>query len=123
MGRGRPPTSLGAGTWETLRTTQVRESAYRARTRIRDKDGVAREVAATGTTIAAAEGALREKLVDRASPSQQAITADTTIAKLAVLWVEYLCDEGRIEVTMINEYERVLTRVVILRWVVSDYAN
>jgi len=77
MGRGRPPTSLG--TWGTIRTTQVREGAHRARTRIRDKDGVTREVTATGTTIAAAERALREKLVDRATPTQQEITADTTI--------------------------------------------
>ncbi len=111
MGRGRPPTSLG--TWGTIRTMKVREGAYRAHTRIRDKDGVTREVTATGTTTAAAERALREKLVDRATPTQQSITADTTIAKLAVLWLKYLRDEGRIESTTINEYERVLIKVVI----------
>ena len=111
MGRGRPPTSLG--TWGKIQTTQVREGAYRARTRIRDKDGVSREVTATGTTIAAAERALREKLVDRATPTQQGITADTTIAALATLWLKYLRDEDRIESTTINEYERVLTKVVI----------
>jgi len=111
MGRGRPPTSLG--TWGSIRTTQVREGAYRARTRIRDKDGVTREVTATGTTVAAAERALREKLVDRATPAQQSITADTSMAKLAVLWLAYLRDEGRIEATTINEYERVLNNVVL----------
>jgi integrase len=111
MGRGRPPTSLG--TWGNIRTTQIREGAYRAHTRIRDKDGVTREVTATGTTASAAERALREKLVDRATPTQQSITADTTIAKLAVLWLKYLRDEDRIESTTINEYERVLTKVVI----------
>lgn len=111
MGRGRPPTALG--TWGAIRTKQVREGAYRARTRIRDKDGVTREVTATGTTKAAAERALREKLVDRATPTRQAITADTTVAKLASLWLKYLRDEGRIEATTVNEYERVLTKVVI----------
>ncbi len=111
MGRGRPPTALG--TWGAIRTKQVREGAYRARTRIRDKDGVTREVTATGTTKAAAERALREKLVDRATPTRQAITADTTVAKLALLWLKYLRDEGRIEATTINEYERVLSKVVI----------
>jgi len=111
MGRGRPPTSLG--TWGKIQTTKVREGAYRARTRIRDKDGVSREVTATGTTIAAVERALREKLVDRATPTQQGITADTTIAALAALWLKYLRDEDRIESTTINEYERVLTKVVI----------
>ena len=111
MGRGRPPTGLG--TWGSVRTKQVREGVYRSRTRIRDKDGVPREVTATGTTRAAAERALREKLVERATPTQQAITADTTVAKLAKLWLEFLRDEGRIENTTINEYERVLTKVVI----------
>jgi integrase len=111
MGRGRPPTALG--TWGAIRTTRVREGAYRSRTRIRDKDGVTREVTATATTSAAAERALREKLVDRATPTQQPITADTTIAKLAALWLDFLRDENRIEATTINEYERVLTKVVI----------
>jgi integrase len=36
-----------------------------------------------------------------------------TIAKLAALWLKYLRDEDRIEATTINEYERVLTKVVI----------
>ncbi|KAA1415972.1 site-specific integrase [Nocardioides humilatus] len=111
MGHGRPPTSVG--TWGAIRTTRVREGAYRSRTRIRDRDGVTREVTATGTTIAAAERALREKLVDRATPTQQAITADTSVAKLAALWLAYLREEGRIEATTINEYERVLTKVVV----------
>lgn len=111
MGRGRPPTSLG--TWGMIRTTRVREGVYRARTRIRDRDGVTREVTATGTTSAAAERALREKLVDRTTPTQQAITADTTIAGLAGLWLAFLRDEGRIEATTVTEYERVLDKVVI----------
>ena len=84
-----------------------------AHTRIRDKDGVKREVTATGTTAAAAERALREKLADRATPTRQAITADTTIATLAALWLTFLRDEGQIEATTINEYERVLDKVVI----------
>jgi len=56
---------------------------------------------------------LREKLVNRATPTQQAVTADTTIATLAALWLTFLRDEGRIEDTTINEYERVLDKVVI----------
>jgi integrase len=110
MGRGRPPTAVG--TWGTIRTSRVREGAYRSRTRIRDKDGVTREVTATGTTSAAAERALRQKLVDRQTPTQQGITADTTITKLAAAWLAFLRDEGRIEMTTIHEYERVLTKVV-----------
>lgn len=111
MGTGRPPTPVG--TWGTIRTYHVREGAHRSRTRIRDKDGVTREVSATGTTRAAAERALRQKLVDRRAPTREGITADTTIARLARLWLAFLRDEGRIEATTINEYERVLTKVVI----------
>jgi integrase len=111
MGRGRPPTSVG--TWGTIPTKRVRDGAHRARTRIRDKDGVTREVTATGTTAAAAERALRRKLLERAAPTQQAITSDSTVARLAKVWLAYLHDEGRIENTTINEYERVLTRVVL----------
>ncbi|MCA1781019.1 MAG: site-specific integrase [Intrasporangiaceae bacterium] len=111
MGSGRPPTPIG--TWGTIRTTQVRDGAHRSRTRIRDKDGVTREVTATGTTSAAAERALRQKLVDRRAPTREGITADTTIARLAAQWLAFLRDEGRIEATTINEYERVLTKVVI----------
>ena len=111
MGRGRPPTSLG--TWGKIRTTQVREGAYRARTRIRDRDGVTREVTATGTTArgrraCAAGEARRPSDADTAGDHR-----DTTIAKLAVLWLTYLRDEDRIEATTINEYERVLDKVVI----------
>jgi hypothetical protein len=68
---------------------------------------VTREVTATGTTSAAAERALRQKLVDRQTPTQQGITADTTITKLAAAWLAFLRDEGRIETTTINEYDRV----------------
>ncbi|GAB2763380.1 tyrosine-type recombinase/integrase [Nocardioides salsibiostraticola] len=111
MAKGRPPTSLG--TWGTIRTRRIRDGAFRAYTRIRDKDGVSREVMATATTAASAERALREKLVDRTTPTEQAITAETTVAGLAALWLTYLRDERRIETTTINEYERVLQKVVI----------
>lgn len=101
------------GTWGAIRTKQIRPGVHRARTRIRDKDGVTREITATGTTFAAAERALREKMVDRATPTEHAITAETTIAKLAVLWLKYLRDENRIESSTINEYQRTVTKVVI----------
>jgi len=88
----------------------VRDGAYRAHTRIRDKDGVTREVTATGTTTAAAERALREKLVDRATPTQQAITADiidlmlATGARigeiLAVRWTDVELDATRPSLTI-----------------------
>lgn len=111
MGRGRPTTA--PGTWGEIHTRKVRRGAYRARTRIRDTDGVTRQVTATGTTASAATRALREKLAERTTPTEAAITADTTVARLAALWISYLRDERRLEDTTINEYQRVLTKVVI----------
>lgn len=110
MGSGRPPTDLG--TWGSIHTFRVRDGAYRARTRIRDADGMTRQVTATGTTKAAAERALRAKLAERKAPTEQSITAETTIAKLGAIWIKFLRDEGRLENTTINEYQRVLDKVV-----------
>src|SRR3546814_1259018 len=74
MGSGRPPTDLG--TWGSIHTFRVRDGAYRARTRIRDADGMTRQVTATGTTKAAADRALRAKLAERKAPTEQSITAE-----------------------------------------------
>jgi len=110
-GGGRPPTDLG--TWGEVRTRQVRPGVFRSRTRIRDRDGILRQVTATGTTSSAAQRALRNKLVDRVTPGRESITAATTISKLADVWLDFLRSEGRIENTTINEYERVLTNTVL----------
>ena len=52
-------------------------------------------------------------MVERVIPTEHLITADSTVGKLAKLWLQYLRDEGRIESTTINEYERVLTKIVV----------
>jgi len=96
-----------------VKTKQVRPGVFRSRTRIRDRDGIPREVTATGTTKSAAERALRGKLVDRLPPTRQAISASTTMASLAETWIAFLRSEGRIENTTINEYERVINNTVL----------
>lgn len=111
MTRGRP--SNPVGTWGSFTTKQVRSGAYKSRTRIRDQDGVMREVSATGTTKSAAERALRLKLVERTAPREQLISSQTTVTRLSQIWISFLRDEGRIENSTINEYERVLNNVVI----------
>lgn len=111
MAVGRP--SLPVGTWGDFTFAQPRKSAWRVRTRIRDLDGVVREVTATGTTRAAAERALRVKLADRSAPRESAIGPSTTVSKLAKTWIQHLRDEGRLESTTINEYQRVLDNVIV----------
>lgn len=87
---------------------------FRSRARVRDQDGKTRRlVSATGTTKAAAERALREILVNRVAPTDDLITADMRLAKLADIWLAFLLAEGRVEQTTINEYERVLNTVVL----------
>jgi hypothetical protein len=75
--------------------------------------GRPRLVSATGTTRAAAERALQQVPATRTAPTGDLITADTRLAKLADLWLTFLRAEGRIEQTTVNEYERVLRRVVL----------
>lgn len=41
------------------------------------------------------------------------ITADTTLAEMVTQWLQRLRDEQRLENTTINEYERVLSRLVV----------
>lgn len=41
------------------------------------------------------------------------ITGDTTVAELADVWLRHLRAEGRLENTTINEYERVLSNLVL----------
>jgi integrase len=108
---GRPPTPLG--TWGAVHTFEVRSGVYRARARVRDQDGRPRLVSATGSTKAAAERALQQVLVNRVAPTGDLITADMRLTQLAHLWIEFLREEGRIERTTVNEYERVLRRVVL----------
>lgn len=112
MGRGRPATGLG--TFGTIHTVKARSGAYRARARIRDADGVTRQITATATTPAAAERALRTKLAQREAPAaaHSEITRDTTLTKLGAVWIKFLRAEDRIEATTINEYQRVLDNVI-----------
>lgn len=111
MGAGRP--SNPVGTWGTFATRQVPSGAFRSRTRIRDHDGVVREVSATGTTKPAAERALRLKLTERSAPREQLISDSTTVSGLGHGWIKFLRAEGRIENSTINEYERVLVNVIV----------
>lgn len=107
----RPPLPLG--TWGTITTDKVRDGSFRALTRYRDHDGHTRRVTATGGSKAAAERALRELLAERSAPAGELITAETRLIDLAAVWIDQLVSEGRIEQTSINEYQRVLDKLVL----------
>lgn len=107
----RPPLPLGS--WGTITTEKVRSGVYRSLTRYRDADGHTRRVSATGSSKAAAERALREILADRATSAGELIISETRLSVLAMVWLERLESEGRIEATTLNEYRRVLDKLVL----------
>lgn len=107
----RPPLPLGS--WGAISTDRVRPGVYRAMARFRDFDGHTRRVTATATSKAAAERALRALLAERARPGGEEITPDTRLHELARYWLAHLDSEQRIEASTINEYRRVLEKVVL----------
>jgi integrase len=81
---GRPSLSLGChGSFRTY----PEGSQFRSRCKVRDYDGVIREVQRVGRSKAAAEKALSEALRDRARIDAAAeITPDTRLAAVAEVW-------------------------------------
>ena len=107
----RPPLPLGS--WGAISTDRVRPGVYRAMARFRDFDGHTRRVTATASSKAAAERALRGLLAERARPRGEEITSDTRLHELARYWLAHLDSEQRIESSTINEYRRILEKVVL----------
>ena len=92
---GRP--HLPLGTAGSVRVYAV-PTGYRARTKVRDMDGVTRELERTARTRAAAERALKEAVRDRSRASAGLISRDSTVADLSMAWYSSL--EGRSPSTM-----------------------
>ncbi|MEQ7845751.1 tyrosine-type recombinase/integrase [Nocardioides kribbensis] len=108
----RPP--LPIGTFGSIKTTEVRPGVYRARTRLRDLDGVTREITGTGRSASAAERELKVKIADRSAPTGDLIGPDMRISQVALLWLTLYRAEQRSEATTANEYERIVENVINL---------
>jgi integrase len=109
----RPP--LPPGTYGAI-TSWQEGTSWLARTKFRDFDGVVRLVKRSGKTKAAAERALKKALVDRQAPVKQSeITPNTTLAKVARLWlaeVEQAVDAGQRSPGTLDTYRSVYRRHV-----------
>jgi integrase len=82
----RPP--LPVGTHGRIRVYQLGPKRYRARTQVRDHDGVIREIERTAPSRAAAENRIREAVRDRARAARDGeITPETTVRALGELWL------------------------------------
>ncbi len=106
----RPP--LPIGTWGTITTKEVRPGVFRARARFRDADGMTRSVTSTGRTSAAARRELRQTFADRAAPAGDLISPEMRLQAVAEIWLALLGSERHIEQTTIDEYRRVVERVL-----------
>ncbi|GAA4855582.1 site-specific integrase [Actinomycetospora corticicola] len=83
---GRPP--LPVGTHGKVRTYELASGGFRAKTKVRDGDGVTREVERSGRSRAAAERALKKALQERTTPTGGAVTGDSKIADVVALFLE-----------------------------------
>ncbi|MET8149133.1 tyrosine-type recombinase/integrase [Actinoplanes sp. NPDC049668] len=108
-----PRPQLPIGTWGTLRREQLGPHSWRARARFRDYDGVTRDVEAHDTTGAKAENKLRVMLRDRSAPTNDEITAETRIEKLAPLWIDEITAEGRLSVQTLDRYQACLRQAIL----------
>jgi integrase len=82
----RPP--MPVGTAGRIGFLTVGPKRVRAQVRVRDYDGIPRNVTRYGPTRAAAERRLKEALRDRVGPTEGPITSETKVRDLAVVWLE-----------------------------------
>jgi hypothetical protein len=104
---------LPIGTWGTIRTEKLAANRFRARARFRDYDGKTRDIEATDTTGPAAVRALKVKLRDRATPTDDEITRETRVHTLAEAWIEEITAEERLAPQTIQRYETSLRTAIL----------
>lgn len=83
--RGRPPLSIGTYGQITIKSTSA--GTFQAMCRYRDMDGRTRKVTATGRTKREAKDSLTVKLRERARGHDDVLTARSTVADLARVWI------------------------------------
>ncbi|WP_354023185.1 tyrosine-type recombinase/integrase [Conyzicola nivalis] len=105
---------MSIGTFGDISTRVSPTGRYLARTRYRDWDGRTRQVQSTGATAAAAERALKARLVERSElqPADTTLTPDSLFADLVAYWLADIDMEVRISRTTRNLYERNMRTLV-----------
>ena len=78
--------------WRVPALEGVRATVWKARTKVRDSDGVIRHVERLGSTKAKAENALKAALVGRQTPTktQGGLRPTTSMLDAGRLWIEQL---------------------------------
>lgn len=106
---------LTIGTFGEITTRKAASGRFESRTRYRDWDGRARQVAASVATARAAEHALKAKLAERSlfQPGPGTLSPDSPFPDLVAYWLEDIDLEGRISMTTRNLYERNMRTLVL----------
>lgn len=107
---GRPPLPIGChGKFRVY----PERGHYRARCKVRDYDGVIREVQRIGRSMAAAETELSKALRDRARiDADSEITPDTKLAAVAELWFTQFLRKDRSPTTTATYRDRLDKQIV-----------
>jgi integrase len=110
---GRPRTVIG--TFGDFTFINAPNGKVKARVRFRDDDGQLRLVQATGDSRKSAERALKEKLSRRESYSsgQGELSADSSFARLAEVWLDDLDLVGKLAPSTRALYERNMRQLVM----------
>lgn len=88
-------------------------TAWRARTKFRDSDGVTRDVETWGPTKAATEQRLKDKLAERKSPANAGgLHRDMSVEAAATTWLTLNDTRGRLSANTRNQYREAVERHV-----------
>lgn len=104
--------SLPLGTWGRVSRLEITPGRWRALARFRDFDGRTRQVEAWGKTGASAERSLVSAMTDRAAPSDDELTPDTTLARLAAKWLSEV-DAGTLATNTRERYRGVVQDYIV----------
>lgn len=103
---GRP--ALPAGAWGKIRKREVAPNRHRATARYHDHDGQTRTVQAFGTSGAAAERALRQKLTKRAPRVDGPLQSTAPLSVAAQQWFKHEQSTGRLAAGSLATYRQTL---------------
>lgn len=110
---------MAIGTWGNIKIKKIGEVGgkprYQARTRMRDQDGVTRQVSATGATKTQADQALKAALARRKTPvGDGQMTPQTRYGDLVEQWLRKVSTDNA--KTTYDTYRRVMRTVVLPRF-------
>lgn len=107
-----PRERLPIGGIGAVRTVQTGPKRWQASARIRDTDGVVRQIKASAPTKGKAENALKANAIQRVPPTAGSITANSRFGVVAKMWIKEL-ERSDAKTGTIRAYKRTVENHVI----------